>query len=585
MSKETKTTNPGRDVQAVGTANFLGQDPAKINNPAWAVFGNKGDSQCYLGVSSKVDAVQRALLERVSKRDMPVRVLDTNYFGGISDGQRNGTPEMRFSLIGRETTNDGATLHLSGSEVKGSIAIVACDKPPVGTLAAIAEHNEPAIIMSDGSIRPGIDPKTGEAIDIVTGFQVAGDADEGRKTRITRNACPGYGSCGGMFTYNTMQSAIATIGMEPIDMVSPASEDPRRINEFPNRLIDYLQIMTERNIRPRDIITPSSLRNAMTVAIALGGSTNVILHMPEIARAARIDFWKQVMSQEGLNELSRRVPVLTNARPFGKYSMVDIDEKGGLQVVVKELLDAGLLDGSCITCTGETLAQQIDRLSPPKPDGEVIYSMAKPFKETGGLRILKGNLAPEGGAVIKIAGVEGGLVNGVFKGKARTFNSEVSLLEALTKTPDIFEDGDIVVIRYEGPKGAPGMPEMLDPTSRITALCRQKNIIIALMTDARFSGGTLGISVGHVGPEAYVGGPIALVENGDHIIIDLNNDSINCVELADGQIMAARKAAWEKAVKDNGGIHPAAKKISNRLLARMRATASPALEGAGMSPS
>lgn len=575
--------NPGRYVQAVGTANFLGQNPENIHYDTWAVFGTKGDSQCYLGVPSKVEAVQQALLERVSTKNIPVRVIDTNYFGGISDGQRNGTPEMRFSLISRETTNDGVTLHLSGSEVKGSIAVVACDKPPVGTLAAIAEHNEPAIIMSDGSIRPGIDPITGERIDIVTGFQIAGDPDEQKKNRITQNACPGYGSCGGMLTYNTMQSAIATLGMEPIDMVSPASDDPRRINEFPDRLIDYLQVMTKRNIKPRDIITPSSLKNAMTVAIAIGGSTNVVLHMPEIARAAGIDFWKDVMTQEEFNALSRKVPVLTNARPFGKYSMVDIDEKGGLQVIVKELLDAGLLDGNPLTCTGETLAEQVKRLSPPQPDGDVIYSIKTPYKENGGLRVLRGNLAPEGGAVIKVAGIEGGVENGVFYGKARVFNGESALIKALIKTPDIFDNHDIAVIRYEGPKGAPGMPEMLDPTSRITSLCRQKNITIALMTDARFSGGSVGLVVGHVGPEAYVGGPIALVEDGDEITIDLNKDSINCTQLADLEIGEKRKAAWEKAVRDNGGEHPDSKPINNRLLSRMRASAATALDGGGIS--
>lgn len=579
----TIESNPGRDVQAVGTARFLGQDPKKIHEGSWGVIGNKGDSQCYLGVPLKVDVIQQALLARVSKKDLSVRVLDTNFVSGISDGQRNGTDEMRFSLIGRETTNDGVTLHLSGSNIKGIIAVVACDKPPVGTLAAIAEHNEPAIIMSDGSIRPGQDPETGERIDIVTGFQVAGDPDEQKKIRITQNACPGYGSCGGMFTYNTMQSVIATIGMEPIDMVSPASEDPRRVNEFPDRLIDYLQIMTERNIRPRDIITPSSLKNAMIVAIALGGSTNVVLHMPEIARAAGIDFWKDVMTQEEFNVLSRSVPVLTNARPYGKYSMVDIDAKGGLQVVVKELLDAGLLDGKSITCTGETLAEQVNRLSPSEPDGDVVYPVRNPYKENGGLRLLSGNLAPEGGAVIKVAGVEEGVENGVFHGKARVFNSESSLIRALIKTPEVFQDKDIVVIRYEGPKGAPGMPEMLDPTSRITVLCRQKNITIALMTDARFSGGSVGLVVGHVGPEAYVGGPIALVENGDKIIIDLNNDSINCVELSDSKILNARKSIWEKAARDNGGEHPDSKIINNRLLYRMRASATTALNGAGIS--
>ena len=405
---------------------------------------------------------------------------------------------------------------------------------------------------------------------------------EDKKAKIALHACPGYGSCGGMFTYNTMQSFIATLGMEPLHMVSPASEDPRRRNEFPGELVDYLQVMTEKDIKPRDIVTPASLRNAMIVAMAIGGSTNVLLHGPELARAAGLDWREDVLSREEFNALSRKVPVLTNARPYGEFSMVDIDENGGLQVVVKELLEAGFLEGETLTCTGETLAKQIERLNPPKPDGKVIYSVENPFKKSGGLRDLKGNLAPEGGAVIKVAGIEGGVKDGIFEGKARTFDSEQSLLTALSETPEIFQDKDIVVIRYEGPKGAPGMPEMLDPTSRISTLCRDKNITIALMTDARFSGGSVGLVVGHVTPEAYDGGPIALVEDGDTIVIDLNRDSIDCVELDDNQTRLEREVKWIEEYKNNNGIHPLVKPTDHRLLNRMRYSASTALEGAGM---
>ena len=207
--------------------------------------------------------------------------------------------------------------------------------------------------------------------------------------------------------------------------------------------------------------------------------------------------------------------------------MVDIEEKGGLPVIVKELLEAGFLDGNCMTCTGETLSEQIKRLNPPKPDGEVILSVKKPFKKTGGLRLLSGNLAPRGGAVIKVAGVETGMEDGIFKGKVRVFNSERELLDTLEKTPDVFQDKDMVVIRYLGPRGAPGMPELLDPTSRITTLCREKGITIALMTDARFSGGSVGLVIGHVGPEAFLGGPIAFVEDGDDIVVDINKNSMD----------------------------------------------------------
>ena len=570
--KDFASENPGRDVQRVGTARFLEQNPYKIHDAVWAVTGSLGDSQCYIGVTQKVRAVHNALAARINKKDLPVRLVPPAYTVGVSDGQLNGTDEMRYSLIGREVSNDTITLHLSGSKVKGCISIVACDKPPVGTLAAILEHNEPAVIMSDGSIKPGHDPETGERIDIVTGFQVAGDDDQKKKNRVALNACCGQGSCGGMFTYNTMQTFIAMVGMEPLHMVTPTSDDKRRMTEFPDQLIDCLMTMTEKGIKPRDLVTPVSVKNALTVAIAMGGSTNVALHSVEIARAAGIDIWKDVISQKEFNKLSESVPVLINARPFGKYSMVDIEEKGGLPVIVKELLDAGYLDGKALTCTGETLAEQIKRLNPPKPDHEIIFSIKKPFKATGGLRLLSGNLAPDGGAIIKVAGVEGGIENGVFTGKAKVFDGEQELLEALEKTPDNFKDHDMVVIRYVGPRGAPGMPELLDPTSRITTLCREKHITIALMTDARFSGGSVGLVIGHVGPEAYLGGPIALVENDDTIVIDINKCTMDCVELSDKKVLAKRQKAWKNR----------AKPVTNRLLKRMRETARPALQGGGM---
>jgi dihydroxy-acid dehydratase len=581
-TKQFVSENPGRDAQKVGTAKFLGQDPLNIHGAVWTIIGNQGDSQCYLGIKEKVAAVQNAMSRMIAKDNLKLRLVAPNFAGGVSDGQLNGTDQMRFSLIGREVTHDAVCLHLSGSEAKGVIAVVACDKPPVGTVAALIEHNTPAIVMSDGSIRPGADPETGDAIDIVSCFQIAGEKDEEKKARFALNACPGCGSCGGMFTYNTMQTFIGVLGLEPLHMVSPASQDRRRTELFPDELVNYLLVMTKKGIRPKDIVTKSSLRNAITVAIAMGGSTNVVLHAPEIARSAGFDFWREVMTQKEFNELSRRVPVLVNARPFGKYSMVDIDEKGGIPVIVRELLEAGFLEGEVITCTGETLQEQLQRLNPPLPDGEVIYSVQKPFKPTGGLRMLQGNLAPNGGAVLKVAGVEGGIVDGKFVGKARTFNSESSLLKALMETPDIFQDKDMVVIRYAGPKGAPGMPEMLDPTSRITTLCREKKITIALMTDARFSGGSVGLVIGHVGPEAYLGGPIAFVEDGDTITIDLNTDRMDCVELSDKRVLLQRMKDWKKLAEENRGMHPLVQTVDNRLLQRMRKTARSALQGGGM---
>ena len=553
-------TNPGRNSQTYGIARELNTEMDLIHEPSIGVVGNKGDSQCYIGVQEKVQTIHEKLRQRIGLNpgDLKMRLVQPEYTIATSDGIRNGTKEMRYSLIGREVTNDSICEHLSATGLEGVIAVVACDKPPVGTLSAILEHNRPAIIMSDGSIRPGVDSKTKETIDLITSYQLAGSDDEELKKRIACEACPGFGSCGGMFTYNTMQTFISVLGMQPLHMVSPASQDERRLHEFPSQLIDYLGAMIRDNITPRDIVTRDSIRNALIVAMSVGGSTNVMLHAPELARAAGYkDFSKDIMSAEEFNHLSKNViPVVINARPFGKYSMVDIDAKGGIQVIVKDLLDAGMLNGGTLTCTGETLAEQIKRLNPPKPDGDVIYPVKSPFKETGGLRVLGGNLSPEFSAVLKLAGVEGGLENNVFKGKARIFDGEQSLLKALDRTPEKFKNFDMIIVRYEGPVGGPGMPEMLDSTSRITALCREKNIIVGLMTDGRFSGGSVGLVIGHVGPEAAIGGPIGLLENDDDIIVDLNTNELNCVQLSDPGINNQRKTKWDQIVKQNGGTHP-----------------------------
>ena len=406
------------------------------------------------------------------------------------------------------------------------------------------------------------------------------------KRRIAMEACPGYGSCGGMFTYNTMQTFIGVVGMQPLHMVSPASQDERRLNEFPAQLVSYLGNMISKDIKPRDIVTSESIRNAIIVAMSVGGSTNVMLHAPEIARAAGYaNFTRDVMSAEEFNHLSENVvPVIVDARPFGQYSMVDIDAKGGVQVFVRDLLEAGLLNGDTLTCTGETLAEQIERLNPPAPDGKVVYPVSTPYKPTGGLRVLGGNLSPEFSAVLKLAGVEGGLENNVFNGKARIFDGEQKLLEMLDTNPEQLENGDMVIVRYEGPVGGPGMPEMLDSTSRLTTICREKGIVVGLMTDGRFSGGSVGLVIGHVGPEAAVGGPIGLLEDGDDIIVDLNVNQVNCPQLDDESILSARKAIWDAEVAAHNGIHPSVGFANTRLLNRMRCSAVSAVQGAGMHP-
>lgn len=581
-------TNPGRSAQPYGIARELGTDMDLIHEPSVGVLGNKGDSQCYMGVQAKVEAIQECLRQRMGREagQMAMRLIQPEYTVATSDGIRNGTREMRYSLIGREVTHDGVCEHLSASGLEGTIAVVACDKPPVGTLAAMLEHNRPAIIMSDGPIRPGTDSVTQERLDIISGFQAAAHQDEAYKERIACDACPGFGSCGGMFTYNTMQTFIGVVGMEPLHMVSPPSDDQQRLNAFPDQLVNYLKAMIDNGITPRDIVSRESIRNAIIVAMAIGGSTNVLLHAPEIARAAGFEnFSKDIMSPEEFNYLSEHVvPVLTDARPYGNYSMVDIDEKGGVQVIVKALLEAGLLNGDTLTCTGETLAEQVARLNPPAPDGTVIYTVEAPYKATGGLRVLGGNLSPEYSAVLKLAGVEGGLGNNIFTGRARVFDSEQGLLDALEHNPDRFRNHDMVIVRYEGPSGAPGMPEMLDSTSRITTLCREREIVVGLMTDARFSGGSVGLVIGHVGPEAALGGPIAFIEDGDEIVVDLNTNELNCSQLSDHATCNARKAAWEKSVETNGGLHPSCGEADTRLLNRMRRTAVPAIFGAGMHP-
>ena len=590
--KDTSTVlidkNPGRNSQTFGIAREIGTDLELIHKPSIGVVGNKGDSQCYIGVSSKVENIQKILSDNIGlePKKMQMRLVQPEYTIATSDGIRNGTKEMRYSLIGREVTNESLCEHFSATGLEGIIAVVACDKPPVGTLSAILEHNRPSIIMSDGSIKPGIDSLTGEPIDIISSYQIAGSNDENLKKRIALEACPGYGSCGGMFTYNTMQSFIGVLGMQPLHMVSPASEDHRRIKDFPNELIKFLRKLIEKNITPRDIVTKDSIKNALIVSMALGGSTNVMLHAPEISRAAGYkDFSEEIMSPEEFNHLSKNViPVLVNARPFGKFSMVDIDKEGGLQVIVKELLDADLLKGNTLTCTCETLKEQVERLQPKKPDGEVIYTLKKPFKKTGGLRILGGNLSPDFSAILKLAGVEGGLENNLFKGNARVFDGEYNLLETLENEPNSFKDKDMIVVRYEGPVGGPGMPEMLDSTSRITTLCRQKKITLGLMTDGRFSGGSVGLVIGHVGPEAAVGGPIGLIKNGDKIIVDLNKNKIECEQLKDNSVYKKRKNEWDNLKNKNNGLHPSIGEANTRLLNRMRLTAVPAYQGAGMHP-
>ena len=424
---------------------------------------------------------------------------------------------------------------------------------------------------------------TGERIDLVTAFQYAADPDPEVRARLALHACPGQGSCGGMFTYNTMQTFIGVLGMEPLHMVAPASDDARRTKSFPDELAALLSTITAAGIRPRDIVTPAAMRNAFVVVMAMGGSTNVVLHGPEIARAAGFDLWADVMSQQEFNELSHRLPVLVNMRPFGEYSMVDVDAIGGVAVIVKELLDAGALDGSALTCTGETLAEQVERLDPPAPDGEVVLPVSAPFKPTGGLRLLQGNLAPDGGAILKVAGVERGIVDGRFTGRARVFEGEPSLIAALEDAPDSFADGDIVDRPLRGPpwRARHARDARPDVAHHRAVSCAGHH---DRAHDRRAVLGRIGRARHR--PRRARGVPRWSDRAGRGRRHDHSSTSTPTASTAASSTTATRsssaRGAGTDAVAANGGIHPDAPVVTSRVLQRMRATASPALRGAGV---
>ena len=542
-AREFVSGNPGRDVQHVGTARFLGEDVAKVHDPVWGVIGTLGDSQCYLGVRSKVDAMHAALAKRIHADDLPVRLIAPAFTLGVSDGQLNGTDRMRYSLTSRELVNDSTEAHLKANDMAGVVTVVACDKPPVGTLAALLEHNASALMVSDGSIHPGIDPVTGEPIDLVTAFQYAADPDPDVRARLALHACPGQGSCGGMFTYNTMQTFIGVLGMEPLHMVSPASDDERRTTLFPAELAELLSTITRRGHPPRDIVTPASIRNAFVVVMAMGGSTNVVLHGPEIARAAGFDLWADVMSQKEFNQLSRDLPVLVNMRPFGSYSMVDVEAIGGVAVIVKELLGAGCARRINAHLHRRDVGRADRSARPPRarrrrrPHGaRTVQAHGRPPLVAGQPRARRRSRPQGGGSRRRHRRRQ------VHRPRARVRGRAARSSPRWRIPPTPFRTVTSRSSATRAHRGAPGMPEMLDPTSRLTALCRAHDITIALMTDGRFSGGSVGLVVGHVSPEAFLGGPIALLRDGDTITIDLNDDRLDCRELDDTADACAARA-------------------------------------------
>lgn len=450
---------------------------------------------------------------------------------GVSDGISMGTDGMSYSLQSRDLIADSIETVMGAQWYDGLITIPGCDKNMPGCLIAMGRVNRPSLMIYGGTIKPG--HSRGKTLNIVSAFQsygeyIADKIDEETRLDIVQNSCPGAGACGGMYTANTMASAIEAMGMSlPYSSSTPAVDDGK-IDECV-RAGAALRLLLEKDIKPRDIMTRNAFENAMVVVMALGGSTNAVLHLIAMARAVDVD-----LTLNDFQSVSDRIPLIADLKPSGQYVMEDLHNVGGIPAVMKYLLEQGMLLGDCLTVTGNTLAENLEDLPALTKGQDVILTVDKAIKASGHIRILTGSLAP-GGAVAKITGNEGEL----FKGPAKVYDSEEDMLAALEKRKIL--KGDIVVIRYEGPKGGPGMPEMLTPTSAIMGAGLGDDV--ALITDGRFSGGSHGFIVGHVVPEAQEGGPIALIQDGDTIIIDAVNNTLN-IELSESEL-AARRANWK----------------------------------------
>ena len=449
---------------------------------------------------------------------------------GVSDGISMGTPGMRFSLPSRDVIADSMETVVQGMSYDALVTVVGCDKNMPGALMAMLRLNRPAILVYGGTIASGC--HNGKKLDIVSAFEawgekVAGTMEESEFKSIIKKSVPGAGACGGMYTANTMASAIEALGMSmPYNSSNPAISENKEAECL--EAGKQMRILIEKDIKPLDIVTRKSLENAIRLVTIMGGSTNAVLHFLAIARAADIDFTLQ-----DFQHISDTTPFIADLKPSGKYLMEDVHRVGGIPAVLKYLLRNGLLHGDCLTVTGKTLAENLENVPDLEEGQDVIRPLENPIKATGHLRMLYGNLA-ENGSVAKITGKEGLL----FKGTAKVFNSEYDANDGIRDGK--VEKGDVVVIRYEGPKGGPGMPEMLKPTAAIMGAGLGKEV--ALITDGRFSGGTHGFVVGHISPEAQDGGTIALVEDGDIITIDAEKNAIN-VEVSD-EVLAKRKEAW-----------------------------------------
>ena len=449
---------------------------------------------------------------------------------GVSDGISMGTDGMSFSLQSRDLIADSIETIMGGQWYDALVALPGCDKNMPGCLMAMGRLNRPAIMVYGGTIKPGF--RNDEKLDIVSAFQcygqyLAGTITEDERKEIVKKSCPGAGACGGMYTANTMASAIEALGMSLPYSASIPAEDPAKQEEC-IQAGHIVRMLLEKDIKPRDIMTREAFENAMVVIMALGGSTNAVLHLIAMARSVDVD-----LTIEDFQTVSDRIPFLADLKPSGRFVQEDLHKVGGTPAVMKYLLGEGLLNGDCMTVTGKTLAENVADLPGLTEGQEVLRPVSNPIKETGHIQILKGSLSPTG-AVAKITGKEGL----VFKGPANVFDSEELMLKALEDKK--IEKGQVVIIRYEGPKGGPGMPEMLTPTSAIMGAGLGSDV--ALLTDGRFSGGSHGFIVGHITPEAQDGGPIALVQNGDIVTVDADNNVMD-LEVSEDE-MAKRKAAW-----------------------------------------
>ena len=486
-------------------------------------------SMWYEGNSCNMHLLDLASEVKKGVRDMGLVGMRFNTIG-VSDGISMGTEGMSFSLQSRDLIADSIETLMGAQWYDALIALPGCDKNMPGCLIAMGRLNRPSIMVYGGTIKPGT--YRDEKLDIVSAFQcygqyLAGEISDEERGEIVRRSCPGAGACGGMYTANTMATAIEAMGMALPYSASIPAEDPDKKDECRRAGAAILELL-KADIKPRDIMTRNAFENAMVTVMALGGSTNAVLHLLAMARSVDIQ-----LTIDDFQEVSDRIPYLADLKPSGKFVQEDLHSIGGTPAVMKYLLQEGLLDGSCMTVTGKTLAENLDAVPGLKEGQTIVQPVSNPIKSTGHIRILKGSLAPEG-AVAKITGKEGLQ----FTGPARCFYSEEEMLVALEEKK--IQKGDVVVIRYEGPKGGPGMPEMLTPTSAIMGAGLGSDV--AMLTDGRFSGGSHGFIVGHITPEAQVGGPLGLLCDGDMVTIDAENNRLD-VDL-DEPTLNARKSQW-----------------------------------------